>query len=198
MDDWDVGDVVLPGGRRLRVRSTRTRPPRGSPLVLLHGLLDDSEGWTHVARDTPRPCFAIDLPGFGGSSLPQCPRISAYAEDVVAGLDSLSVEGCTLVGHSLGGAVAAAVAERSDRVDSLIGVGGIASGSDAYTKIRAGASLIQLYTGLVFEGPRLVGRIKRELAELLRRDRHTSIADAVGTAHLSRPAHPRAENSRHF
>lgn len=120
MDDWDVGDVVLPGGRRLRVRSTRTRPPRGSPLVLLHGLLDDSEGWTHVARDTPRPCFAIDLPGFGGSSLPQRPRISAYAEDVVAGLDSLSVEGCTLVGHSLGGAVAAAVAERSDRVDSLI------------------------------------------------------------------------------
>ena len=77
----------------------------------------------------------------------------------------------------------------------LIGVGGVASGSDAYTKLRAGASLIQLYTGLVFEGPRLVGRIKQELAELLRRDGYTSIADAVGAAHGSRPADPPAENS---
>jgi pimeloyl-ACP methyl ester carboxylesterase len=117
MDDWDVADVVLPGGRRLRVRN---RPGRGAPLVLLHGLFDDSEGWKQVAGDTPRPCFAIDLPGFGGSSLPQRPRISAYAEDVVAGLESLEVEGCTLVGHSFGGAVAAAAAERSGRVHSLI------------------------------------------------------------------------------
>jgi len=120
MDEWDVGDVVLPGGRRLRVRSTRPNPRRDSPLVLLHGLFDDSEGWTHVAGDTPRPCFAIDLPGFGGSSLPQRPCISAYAEDVVAGLDALEIDGCTLVGHSLGGAVAAATAERTDRVSSLI------------------------------------------------------------------------------
>jgi dihydroorotate dehydrogenase len=72
----------------------------------------------------------------------------------------------------------------------LIGVGGISSGSDAYTKVRAGASLIQLYTGLVFQGPRLVGRIKLELAELLQRDGYTSIADAVGAAHGSRPADP--------
>jgi dihydroorotate dehydrogenase len=77
----------------------------------------------------------------------------------------------------------------------LIGVGGVASGSDAYTKLRAGASLIQLYTGLVFEGPLLVGRIKHELAELLRRDGYTSIADTVGAAHGSRPANPPAENS---
>jgi dihydroorotate dehydrogenase len=63
----------------------------------------------------------------------------------------------------------------------LIGVGGIASGADAYAKIRAGASLVQLYTALVYEGPRLVGRINRELARLLRADGFASVAEAVGT-----------------
>jgi dihydroorotate dehydrogenase len=62
----------------------------------------------------------------------------------------------------------------------LIGVGGIASGAQAYTKIRAGASLVQLYTALVYHGPALIGRIARELAELLRRDGFASVADAVG------------------
>jgi dihydroorotate dehydrogenase len=65
----------------------------------------------------------------------------------------------------------------------LIGVGGVAGAADAYAKIRAGASLVQLYTALVFEGPALIGRIKRGLAELLRRDGFTSVADAVGADH---------------
>ena len=62
----------------------------------------------------------------------------------------------------------------------LVGAGGVASAADAYAKIRAGASLVQLYTALVFEGPALIGRIKRGLAELLRRDGFASIGDAVG------------------
>jgi dihydroorotate dehydrogenase len=62
----------------------------------------------------------------------------------------------------------------------LVGVGGIASGADAYAKIRAGASLVQLYTALVFKGPGLVGRIKRELAALLARDGFSSLSHAVG------------------
>jgi len=67
----------------------------------------------------------------------------------------------------------------------MVGVGGIASGADAYRKIRAGASLVQLYTALVFQGPALVERIKRELAELLARDGFTSVSAAVGAdAHL--------------
>lgn len=63
----------------------------------------------------------------------------------------------------------------------LIGVGGIAGGADAYAKIRAGASLLQLYTALVYGGPDLVLRILTELAVLLRADGFTSIADAVGS-----------------
>ena len=63
----------------------------------------------------------------------------------------------------------------------LIGVGGISSGADAYAKIRAGASLVQLYTALVYAGPRLVGRINRDLAGRLRADGFSSVAEAVGS-----------------
>ena len=50
----------------------------------------------------------------------------------------------------------------------IIGVGGISSGKDAFEKITAGASLVQLYTAFGYEGPPVVGRIKRELAQILR------------------------------
>lgn len=62
----------------------------------------------------------------------------------------------------------------------LIGCGGISSGADAYAKIRAGASLVQLYTALVYKGPGLVPQINRELAALLRRDGFKSVSEAVG------------------
>lgn len=63
----------------------------------------------------------------------------------------------------------------------LVGVGGIGSGAEAYAKIRAGASLLQLYTALVYGGPRLVSRILQELAALLRADGFGRIGDAVGS-----------------
>jgi dihydroorotate dehydrogenase len=63
---------------------------------------------------------------------------------------------------------------------ALVGVGGIASGADAYAKIRAGACAVQLYSALVFEGPGLVTRIKRDLAARLRADGFTSVGAAVG------------------
>ncbi len=65
----------------------------------------------------------------------------------------------------------------------LIGVGGIATGADAYARIRAGASLVQIYSALVFEGPYLAARIAAELADLLERDGFKSIAAAVGADH---------------
>ncbi|MSO76680.1 MAG: quinone-dependent dihydroorotate dehydrogenase [Alphaproteobacteria bacterium] len=65
----------------------------------------------------------------------------------------------------------------------LVGVGGVASGADAYTKIRAGASLVQLYTALVYQGPGLLRTIKRELAALLRRDGFEAVSNAVGANH---------------
>jgi dihydroorotate dehydrogenase len=65
----------------------------------------------------------------------------------------------------------------------LIGCGGVASGRDAYAKIKAGASLVQLYSALVFRGPRLVRRINRELAQALKADGFSRLSDAVGRDH---------------
>jgi dihydroorotate dehydrogenase len=63
---------------------------------------------------------------------------------------------------------------------TLIGVGGIATPDQAYAKIRAGASLVQMYTGFAYAGPVLPRRLADGLAALLRRDGFTSVADAVG------------------
>lgn len=65
---------------------------------------------------------------------------------------------------------------------ALVGVGGVRSGAEAYAKINAGATLVQLYTALTYEGPALVTAIKRELLQLMERDGVRSINDAVGTA----------------
>lgn len=64
----------------------------------------------------------------------------------------------------------------------IIGVGGVRDAASAYEKIQAGASLVQLYTALVYEGPALVREIKEGLVERLREDGHVSITDAVGEA----------------
>ncbi|KAI3439253.1 Dihydroorotate dehydrogenase (quinone) [Psidium guajava] len=62
----------------------------------------------------------------------------------------------------------------------LIGCGGISSGEDAYEKIRAGASLLQLYTAFAYGGPALIPKMKAELSECLERDGFKSILEAVG------------------
>jgi dihydroorotate dehydrogenase len=68
----------------------------------------------------------------------------------------------------------------------IVGVGGIFSARDAYEKIRRGASLVQLITGMIFRGPQLVGEINRGLVQLLRRDGYRHISEAIGADH--RPA----------
>jgi dihydroorotate dehydrogenase len=65
----------------------------------------------------------------------------------------------------------------------LVGAGGIASGRDAYAKIRAGASLVQLYSALAMNGPGLLPEIKRELASLIRADGFQTVSEAVGADH---------------
>jgi dihydroorotate dehydrogenase len=73
------------------------------------------------------------------------------------------------------------VAERTDV--PVVGVGGVDDAEGAYGKIRAGASLVQLYTGLVYEGPSVARDINRGLARLLERDGFDSVEAAVGAAH---------------
>ena len=118
---------------------------------------------------------------------------------VAAGLDGLIISNTTLArpqlksrfGTETGGlsgkplfapstAVLATAARYAQGRLLLIGAGGIASGADAYAKIRAGATLVQLYTALTYQGPSLVQRIKYELAALLARDGFKNVAEARG------------------
>ncbi|KAM9302350.1 dihydroorotate dehydrogenase (quinone), mitochondrial [Gastrophryne carolinensis] len=68
----------------------------------------------------------------------------------------------------------------------IIGVGGISCGLDALEKIRAGASLVQLYTALTYHGPPVIGKVLRELELLLREQGFSSIAEAVGADHRTK------------
>ena len=64
----------------------------------------------------------------------------------------------------------------------MIGVGGIGNPEQAYAKIRAGASAVQLYTAMVYQGLSLAARIARGLDQLLEQDGFNTVAEAVGTA----------------
>jgi dihydroorotate dehydrogenase len=65
----------------------------------------------------------------------------------------------------------------------LIGVGGVSTGKDVYEKIRAGATLVQMYSCLVYDGPLAVVRAKKELAELLQADGYVHVSEAIGADH---------------
>ena len=64
----------------------------------------------------------------------------------------------------------------------LIGVGGIASGADAYAKIRSGATAVQLYSAMIYEGPGLVVKVKADLAARLKAEGFSAVSEAVGAA----------------
>jgi dihydroorotate dehydrogenase len=88
------------------------------------------------------------------------------------------LSGAPLFGPST--AVLKAVRDRIGLRPVLIGVGGVASGEQAYAKLRAGADLVQLYTALAYRGPGLIARIKSELLACLDRDGFASVADVKG------------------
>jgi dihydroorotate dehydrogenase len=76
--------------------------------------------------------------------------------------------------------ILATVAKRTQGKLTLVGVGGVSNGAEAYAKIRAGASLVQLYSALIYDGPLLGRTIAQELDALLARDGFKHISDAIG------------------
>jgi pimeloyl-ACP methyl ester carboxylesterase len=114
-----VRSLRLDDGRELCVREW---PAAGEEtLVLLHGLLDSSEGWEELCGAVGGRRIAFDLPGFGYSDPPRRGSLAGYARDIAEGLEALELGRFTLVGHSLGGAVAACLAElMPKRIEALI------------------------------------------------------------------------------
>ena len=129
---------------------------------------DDLDDIVGVCRDLRMDGIII-----GNTTLSRPPTLRSPRRDEAGGLSGPPL-------MSLSTDVLRRTAQRAEKQFPLVGCGGIASGADAYAKIRAGATLVQLYSAMVYEGPPLIRRIKDELAALLARDGFATVADAVG------------------
>lgn len=189
LSDYFTANISSPNTPGLRALQTK------AALEELLGRLSETREALKVATSADYPIFLKVAPDLEDG------EVEAIVEAVVgAGLDAIIVSNTTIArpdslksahaGESggLSGAplltASTQVVKRfhaaaAGRVD-LIGAGGIASGADAYAKIRAGARAVQLYSALVYGGPGLVTRIKRDLAARLRADGFTAVEDAVG------------------
>ena len=65
----------------------------------------------------------------------------------------------------------------------LIGVGGVSNGEQAYLKIKAGASLVQIYSAMIYRGPQIGALIANELAALVKNDGYQNVSEAIGSDH---------------
>ncbi|KAF0105297.1 MAG: dihydroorotate dehydrogenase (fumarate) [Rhodospirillaceae bacterium] len=130
---------------------------------------DDLDDIVFVCRD-----LRLDGIIIGNTTLSRPPSLRSERRGETGGLSGAPLT-------ALSTEVLRKTALRVERQFPLIGCGGVGSGADAYAKIRAGATLVQLYSAMVYEGPPLIRRIKDELAALLARDGFASVADAVGS-----------------
>ena len=147
------------------------------------------------ALDRPIPIFLKIAPDLTGEELAEIAEValSSGLNAVIATNTTLSRDGLTSADRDqAGGLSGAPLFEKSTRVLAqlskltdgalpLIGVGGVGSAEQAYAKIRAGASAVQVYSAMVYEGLSLVPRVARGLDALLARDGFANVADAVGT-----------------
>ncbi len=184
--DWFTLNISSPNTPGLRALQTRAA-------------LEELLGRTAEARDALPASGRVPLFLKVAPDLDD-PEIEAIVETVLAfGLSGIIVANTTLSrpalaspdGGEAGGLsgvplreLAQSVLGRFSAVAAgrlpLVGAGGIASGADAYARIRAGASAVQLYSALVFEGPGLAVRLSRDLAARLRADGFRTLAEAVG------------------
>lgn len=183
--DFATVNVSSPNTERLRELQGRA-----ALAALLAGVLATRDG---LAR--PIPVFLKIAPDLSEAELADVAEVA-----LASGIDAVIATNTTLARDGLasrhrdeaGGLSGAPLFERSTRILArlsaltggrlpLIGVGGIGSAEQAYAKIRAGASAVQLYSAMVYQGLSLVSDIAQGLDALLARDGIAHIADAVGT-----------------
>ncbi|ATC33039.1 quinone-dependent dihydroorotate dehydrogenase [Caulobacter vibrioides] len=191
LSDYFTANISSPNTPGLRALQTK------AALEELLGRLAETRAALKVASGADYPIFLKVAPDLEDG------EVEAIVETVVgAGLDAIIVSNTTIArpetlksrfareGGGLSGGplleASTAVLARfhaaaAGRV-ALIGAGGVADGAGAYAKIRAGARAVQLYSALVYGGPGLVTRIKRDLAARLRADGFAAVEDAIGAA----------------
>ena len=187
--DYLVVNVSSPNTPELRTLQEPDRLAR-----LLEALLTRIRGLARAANTAPTPLLVKIAPDLMDEQIVEIVRL---ARDVgVAGLIATNTTvkrpGLESASHEAGGLSGRPLAARATEVVRLayraseeklpiIGVGGIFSAEDAYERIRAGASLIQIYTGIVYEGPFLARRIVRGLIRILEREGVSRLPQAVGS-----------------
>ncbi|MEM1409993.1 MAG: dihydroorotate dehydrogenase (quinone), partial [Pseudomonadota bacterium] len=158
------------------------------------GALDDLLRRVMVARVLGKPVFVKVAPDLSDEDLADisASAIAAKVDGVIVSNTTISREGVPgryreeaggLSGRPLmtpSTAVLRAFAQEARGRLTFIGVGGVSSAKDVVTKLKAGASAVQLYTALVYKGPRLVKRIIKELPSVLHAEGFSSVHDAVG------------------
>jgi dihydroorotate dehydrogenase len=160
--------------------------------ALLHALAAENEALVRNQGLARRPILVKIAPDLAEEALPEIVAAVRHgASGLVATNTTTQRTGLRTICEEAGGLSGAPLRERATAVVRtlrrlagpdlpIIGVGGIFSPADAYEKIRAGASLVQIYTGMIYEGPRLAARVVHGLVDLLRRDGLHHLRDAVG------------------
>lgn len=156
--------------------------------ALLSGVME-----ARAAQSKLCPVFLKIAPDLSGSEIEEIAKVAVEAkiDAIIATNTTLARDGLQSAHRSQkGGLSGKPLFEKSTRVLArlagltdlpLIGVGGVASAEDAYIKIKAGASAVQLYTAMVYQGISLAGDIAKGLDRLLKRDGFETVQDAVGT-----------------
>jgi dihydroorotate dehydrogenase len=160
---------------------------------LLDVLVRENAAWAEQHQQAPKPLLIKVAPDLSDAALANIVTVARAggAAGLVATNTTIGRAGLTTAIAEAGGLSGAPLRDRAtsvvrtlfqlaDGALPIIGVGGVFSAVDAYAKIRAGASLVQLYTGMIYEGPRLAQRIARGLVDLLARDGFAHVRDAVG------------------
>lgn len=183
--DFATVNVSSPNTERLR-----DLQGRAALTALLAGVMETRAG---LARKIP--VFLKIAPDLTSDELAEIAEVALGSglAGIIATNTTLSREGLKSANAGqAGGLSGAPLFEKSTRVLAqlskltegklpLIGVGGIASAEDAYTKIRVGASAVQIYTAMVYQGLSLAAEVARGLERLLQQDGFASVAEAVGT-----------------
>ncbi|WP_299649706.1 quinone-dependent dihydroorotate dehydrogenase [uncultured Jannaschia sp.] len=192
----DFARVIETCGPHVDFATVNVSSPNTERLRDLQGAeaLSALLGRVLATRDAlPRqiPIFLKIAPDLDAQALEELATAAAGVDAIIATNTTVARDGLgSPHGHEAGGLSGQPLFERSTRILArlstltdlpLIGVGGVATAEQAYAKIRAGASAVQLYTALVFDGIGLPGRIAHGLEALLARDGFAHIADAIGT-----------------
>lgn len=166
---WQEGDNLV---RLLEALSAARQVTSARPPLLVKIAPDlDEEALDHLVEQAL--AFGIDGLIVSNTTLARPASLCAKYRGEQGGLSGRPLKERALV-------TLRAVRRRAGPNVPLIGVGGIENGADAYARVRAGASLVQIYTAFIYQGPAVVARIAGELADLLKRDGYASISETVG------------------